>query len=174
MKPILLALLGCAAPLAALSQTGEPTPASALSVRAWMDILVLGAMAGALGQMVRAASGFAKLRAEGQSFQASKLVVSLVIGATAGALAAVPLLSGQPDPGIPTILGLMGAGYAGADFIEGFAGKYLPGAGSGQGGTEAIDLARMREEVRQLAAQSAQVSAQLQALPAPKGEQAVG
>lgn len=106
------------------------------SVSDWLQVLLLGAVAGVVGQLVRAVAGFAKLTRErnaGQSnepFLTSTLSVSLLIGATAGALAALALFSNgsgsSPVTG-QSILGLMAAGYAGADFIEGFAGKNFQG-----------------------------------------------
>jgi hypothetical protein len=108
----------------------------------------LGAFAGAVGQLVRAVSGLARLNRDRQtgdstdSFQASTLIVSLIIGATAGALAALVLAdrlfpasevpnAKAPSVSVELILGLMAAGYTGAAFIEGFAGKHfqvVPGA----------------------------------------------
>ncbi len=60
-------------------------------------------------------------------FSGSRLGISLAIGALAGVLAAfgLPVQPNQPIPG-ELILGLIGAGYAGADFIEGFIKSKLP------------------------------------------------
>ena len=54
------------------------------------------------------------------------MLISLLIGAVAGALAAIMIL--KPDAAISpgTLLGLAAAGYSGADFIEGFIARYLP------------------------------------------------
>jgi uncharacterized membrane protein YeaQ/YmgE (transglycosylase-associated protein family) len=107
-----------------------------MTIVQWLQVLCIGALAGAVGQLVRAVSGLAKSnRARagsadgGQGFDPATLVISLVVGATAGALAAVAMqdqLGGNVQT--PTILGLMAAGYAGADFIEGFAGKHFQGS----------------------------------------------
>lgn len=117
----------------AVSASAVHASASLTSISAWLGALQLGAFAGAVGQLVRAVSGLAKYtrgRAAGttdEQFHASTLVISLLIGATAGALAAVALLGtgGTTEVTPQTILGLMAAGYSGADFIEGFAGKHF-------------------------------------------------
>lgn len=108
-----------------------------MSMSNWLELLLLGAVAGAVGQLVRAIAGFAKASRETAAnpetqkpFSASVLVVSMLVGATAGALAAVAMQGDLLQPAITkqTILGLMAAGYAGADFIEGFAGRNFQGA----------------------------------------------
>lgn len=144
----------------AFAQAGAPATAplpngGAMPIGAWLGVLALGAAAGAVGQLVRAISGLAKLARDGTTtFDASNLVVSLLVGATAGALAALLLLAGNPVPDTPTILGLMAAGYAGADFIEGFAGKYLkPGSSP-----LPTDPVKLKEEIRQIAIEGARAA----------------
>lgn len=119
-------------------QPGAPSEEIIMPMDQWILVLLIGSMAGSVGQLVRAIAGLAKSgRAQGDTasvFNASRLVVSLLVGATAGALAGLAMheqLIGK-TVSMPTILGLMGAGYAGADFIEAFAGKYFnvtPGPG---------------------------------------------
>jgi uncharacterized membrane protein YeaQ/YmgE (transglycosylase-associated protein family) len=56
------------------------------------------------------------------------MLLSIVLGATAGALASLFLvaeINNIKGIGFSPLLGLMGAGYAGADFIEGFAGRWM-------------------------------------------------
>ncbi|CAL94395.1 hypothetical protein [Azoarcus olearius] len=105
-----------------------------MTVTQWLEVLSIGFVAGAVGQLVRAISGLAKLKREqlegaagDNEFQLSTMVLSVIIGGTAGALAAIALSDTLVSGGVPsqTILGLLGAGYVGADFISGFAGKHF-------------------------------------------------
>jgi hypothetical protein len=114
-----------------------------LSTLDWLQIIGLGGLLGAVGQGARTVVGLKKLHDEaseanasvGDMISASRLLVSLALGFIAGALAAItivdnaigangPRLSGQQ------IAGLIAAGYAGADFIEGFMARQRSG-GSG-------------------------------------------
>lgn len=100
----------------------------------WVNLLGLGMLCGATGQAVRVIAGLKKLSDETGGMSGmraavvpSQLVISLLIGATAGALAAISLpsvSSGQVDT--QAITTLLGAGYAGADFIEAFMKKAQP------------------------------------------------
>jgi len=100
----------------------------------WISIISLGALMGLLGQAVRVVVGLKKAKdhaaaqqhAFGEMFEPSALLISLGIGAVAGALAAVIVV--KPDSSITTetLLGLAAAGYSGADFVEGFVSRYLP------------------------------------------------
>ena len=94
----------------------------------WIVLIVLGGLAGALGQLGRAIVGLKKAADEAAStdksysdvFEPGRLVMSIAIGFTAGALAAL-LAKDVNDPKISfeQVLAFAGAGYAGADFIEG-------------------------------------------------------
>lgn len=105
----------------------------------WLEVMLLGIVSGAAGQLARSIAGIVKLNQSRidpntptETFQAGALVISIIIGATAGLVAALAMFG---DPGADaekgikittqSILGLMAAGYAGADFIQAFAGKYL-------------------------------------------------
>ena len=113
----------------------------------WMSLLILGGVTGALGQVARVIVGLKKRYDEtsfaGRSltdeFDASKLFVSLVIGFTAGALAAVSIGGADTTFDSEQLLGFAAAGYAGADFIEGIMRRSVPGqagqAGSGTSST---------------------------------------
>ena len=104
------------------------------SVTAWPSSALilhigLGFFLGAIGQAARMIVGLKKTgdeaRASGGSFRdrfdGNQLVVSLVVGGVAGALASLALLDRIGDMNHKEILiGLIGSGYAGADFIEGF------------------------------------------------------
>lgn len=107
-----------------------------MSTSQWLEVLLVGALAGAVGQLVRAIAGLAGAHRNqaGQSpegLDLSRLLVSTLVGATAGALAALTMqdkFSATTPPEV--ILGLVAAGYAGADFIEGLAGKFGRPAGT--------------------------------------------
>jgi hypothetical protein len=62
--------------------------------------------------------------------EASTLIISLLIGFIAGALAIIGIVdtSTPVAPDKELVLTLLGAGYAGTDLIEGFIKKYLPAA----------------------------------------------
>ena len=104
----------------------------------WIHLLLLGGLLGMLGQGIRVVAGLKKVNDQAvregtpfaQLFKASALLVSLLIGFVAGALAIVGITSGQEAFKISKdlALALIAAGYAGTDFIEGFIKKYLPAA----------------------------------------------
>lgn len=113
----------------AIQSTDEKDPAKILSV------ILLGALLGIVGQMVRVLVGLKKLKDASETkadfddqFDVKKLVLSLlyasIIGLVAGVLMAVDSLDKVWDRS--TILAIIAAGYAGVDFIEGFLSKNLP------------------------------------------------
>ena len=93
--------------------------------------LVLGGILGMVGQGLRAISGLKKVHDSATQsqkdfsalFQPSQLVVSLLIGFIAGVLAVLTIE--MPEDGVDksTLFLLLGAGYAGTDFIEAFMRK---------------------------------------------------
>lgn len=104
----------------------------------WLALLTLGGLLGAAGQGARAIVGLKKLSdaasAKGDTladcFETSQLAVSLMIGFVAGLLAMIAMqvaggnafdITGQ------TLTTIVGAGYAGTDFIEGFMRREGPG-----------------------------------------------
>ena len=105
-----------------------------MDASAWIQVLFLGGLAGALGQTARAIVGIKKVNDQAAAdhvstehlIVASRLVISLIIGFVAGALAA--LIMGVKTTGFDTaqILGLAATGYAGTDFIEGIISKVTP------------------------------------------------
>ncbi len=129
---------------------------------AWINLLLLGGLLGAVGQGVRAIVGLKKAydaalanqQAFSEVFKPGVLVFSLVVGFVAGALGALTTL---PDPCVAgnrcdalekeALLALLAIGYAGTDFIEGFVRKHLPaehpprrpGAASGETAREPDD-----------------------------------
>ena len=100
----------------------------------WLIRLLLGGLAGMAGQGVRVIVGLKKTHEEARAanqdfktvFEASNVVMSFIIGFVAGALAGMAITDRNSDVSQEQIIGLMGAGYAGTDFIEGFITKYLP------------------------------------------------
>lgn len=105
-----------------------------MTINEWMDLLGLGLICGAVGQAVRVIAGMKKLGEEAgsmeklrEAFIPQQFIVSLLIGAAAGALAAIGLQPPADDSVAPEVITtLIGAGYAGADFIEAFMRKALP------------------------------------------------
>jgi len=104
----------------------------------WIHLLLLGGLLGTLGQGIRVVPGLKKVNDQAvrdgtpfaQLFQTSTLLLSLLIGFIAGALAIIGITSGQEAFKVSKDLAitLIAAGYAGTDFIEGFIKKYLPAA----------------------------------------------
>lgn len=101
-----------------------------------LTLIALGGLLGAFGQGLRVVVGLKKVydqahadrKAFVELFETSKLIVSLFIGFLAGGIAI--LFMDKPAMGKELYTMLIGAGYAGADFIEGFVQKTLPGAGA--------------------------------------------
>lgn len=97
----------------------------------WLQLIALGALVGALGQGARVIIGIKKLIDKARSarvqmtelFMASRLVISLGIGAVAGAAAAIVTIDNLAAVTLSQIMGIAAAGYAGADFIEGFVSR---------------------------------------------------
>nr|WP_321984274.1 hypothetical protein [uncultured Lichenicoccus sp.] len=107
--------------------------------------LLLAGLLGMIGQGVRAVVGLKGLALQAldpnvplpEAFNPTRLIVSLVIGFVAGALAGTAMgieQVGHADLTRAAMLGLMAAGYSGTDFIEGFISNYLPGAQGATGG----------------------------------------
>jgi hypothetical protein len=109
----------------------------AMSAVQWIALLALGGLAGMIGQGVRVIAGMKKIHDQvqqqnkkfGELFQLSQLLLSLLIGFIAGAVATLALNPGQSAVSIDrqSILTLLAAGYAGTDFIEAIIKKYVPG-----------------------------------------------
>ncbi len=99
-----------------------------------IQALGLGCGLGAVGQGARVIVGLkkthdvaaAKEETFAQNFKGAELLVSLFIGGIAGTFATIPFLAESMNITQQSILMLLAAGYAGADFIEGFISKSLP------------------------------------------------
>ena len=91
--------------------------------------LLLGGFLGFIGQGIRVVVGLKKMHDETASagvsasdaFSSAQLSVSLLIGFIAGDFQHYVSLNRD------TVLGIMASGYAGADFVEGFAKRAMPG-----------------------------------------------
>lgn len=100
-----------------------------------LESLALGLLLGATGQGVRVIVGMKKLYDTAANskqtmedlFDLRQLVMSFVIGAIAGVCAVFGLWATKSPFDQRSLLGLVAAGYAGADFIEGFLSQWLPG-----------------------------------------------
>jgi len=99
-----------------------------------LTFVVLGALLGAAGQGVRAVMGIKKeiddAKKGGKTvsdwFDAKELVISFILGAVAGILAAISQYGSDVQLTKNLLFGLLAAGYAGADFIGGVMQKWLP------------------------------------------------
>jgi hypothetical protein len=101
---------------------------------------LLAMLLGGMGQGIRAAAGLQKTHAEARNrdiafntvFDKSTFWFSLFIGALAGLTTYLGLKYAGTTDGVldwksgKLVMGLVAAGYSGADFIESFAKKYLP------------------------------------------------
>jgi hypothetical protein len=106
-----------------------------------LEILILGALMGMLGQGARAVAGLKSMSDDAKAlgvssndlFEASRLITSFLIGSLVGlASALVYIIDGGSTSTEPTwhfLLAWAGAAYAGTDFLESFISQYLtPGA----------------------------------------------
>lgn len=95
-----------------------------------LTILIIGAMLGAGGQVLRVFIGWKKRFQEvggdaakfKESFSTPRLIMSILMGAVAGMLAIITKEGGLESQAKLTsdfLIAVMGAGYAGSDFIEG-------------------------------------------------------
>jgi hypothetical protein len=123
-----------------------------MTAEQWFFQLLLGGLLGMVGQGIRVVIGLKKVTEQAQQkgilfsdlFQAEALLVSLLIGFVAGTLAILGLsdgsgaLAGKKE----TLLALVGAGYAGTDFIEGFIKRYLPSKAEATGETDVFEQDR--------------------------------
>lgn len=98
--------------------------------------LLLGAFLGVVGQLIRVVVGLKKENDQAnaanqtlrQRFNAQELWTSLGIAIAVGAIAGVlSAVTTQDFTNSKTLLALIGAGYSGTDFIEGFMKRALPG-----------------------------------------------
>jgi hypothetical protein len=96
-----------------------------MSAAQWLLVILLGGVAGSVGQGLRMVVGLKKhseeVASDGPaSFDGARLLMSLFIAFTAGAVAAITTISDAVNVTPQQFVALAGAGYAGTDFIEGF------------------------------------------------------
>ena len=130
--------------------------------------LMLGGLMGLFGQGIRSVVGLKTMVDQANAagadqqdmFRAARFLVSLLIGFLAGIAATIvvgiqKLIDLKPDD-IQLLLGIAAAGYAGADFIEGFMSQYLPGgkvaAKPGEGGVTNAQFDDIKKRLDQLGA----------------------
>lgn len=109
---------------------------AALPAGDWIQLLTLAGLAGGAGQCMRAIVEIKKAHdvsstaggAVTDTIDLKQMLISLVIGAVAGVLAAMALDVSVGQITAQQVLTFMAAGYAGADFIEGFMSRYVPQA----------------------------------------------
>lgn len=115
-----------------------------LAATEWLQVIGLGAVLGAAGQGIRTITTVKKLNdvasatdtSLGSLIEGSRMFVALAIGAIAGVLAAIGSINSREDLlhiGPEHLLALISAGYAGADFIEGFMQRVQPDPGAPKG-----------------------------------------
>ncbi len=97
-----------------------------------LPVLTLGALLGAVGQVLRSIAGLKKLKEDpAGKFDPMQLLMSVIIGAAAGVIAMVTLEMTSADAQMATqdIITVIAAGYTGADFIEAFITKNMSSGG---------------------------------------------
>jgi hypothetical protein len=112
----------------------------------WLQILSLGALAGAIGQGGRTAIGIKKLNdaatgdiSVGDLIVISRMVVSFLIGTVAGALASYTMIIDIAHVSSQQIFALVAAGYAGTDVIEGLINRST-GSADAPAGSAAVGV----------------------------------
>lgn len=122
-----------------------------------LEVLLAGGLLGIIGQGIRIIVGLKKLddqRSAGatEAFTVNRLLVSLFIGFIAGALAAI---ANYPEEGALSrefILGIIAAGYAGADFVEGVFNTFFKKKNEPASAGEPHELLRQNTKNRELPA----------------------
>lgn len=95
-----------------------------------LAIVLLGAVLGTVGQLARVVVGLKKMRSKEDdgpwwdefSFVrlAASLLIAVAVGSTAGVLYLLNVADGGLTVSEESLMAVVGAGYAGTDFIEGF------------------------------------------------------
>ncbi|WP_312429312.1 hypothetical protein [Achromobacter sp.] len=115
----------------------------AMTASVLLQFVAIGVIAGALGQGIRAIVGIKKasdeVAAEGSTLRSegldvSRLVLSVFIGGTAGGVGIFTItgfhVTAYTNISVEMFFGVVGIGYAGTDFIEGFVRTQLPNRGA--------------------------------------------
>jgi hypothetical protein len=96
-----------------------------------LNKLLIGMLLGMAGQLIRVIVGIKKKNDANEAHDPQRLLISLLIGAVIGAVAGVLVIVDDPMKELSqktTLMAIIAAGYAGADFIEGFIQKNPPRA----------------------------------------------
>lgn len=117
-------------------------------------LILVGGLLGTVGQGIRVVVGLKKLYDEAlqsgedfsKNFSAATLFFSLLIGFVAGVLGVLSIADMEKGLSKDQVLTLIGIGYAGADFIEGFVKKNVakltaPTAAAAKGTDDSIEPA---------------------------------
>lgn len=113
-------------PKAVTSAPKGTTPAAEPDPGNLLIRLLIGAFLGMMGQGMRIIVGIRKQNKYGSDFKSSRLLISLLFGLIVGAIAGALVIVNDPTKELGTktaMLAVIAAGYAGADFIEGFLGN---------------------------------------------------
>jgi uncharacterized membrane protein YeaQ/YmgE (transglycosylase-associated protein family) len=103
-----------------------------MAAKTLLFTILLGGLLGIVGQGIRVIVGLKKLNDTADAtnatlnslFKLQQLIISLLIGFVAGVLATFSLnVSSMANIGNDIAMAIIGAGYAGTDFIEGFMRK---------------------------------------------------
>ncbi len=113
-----------------------------MTAQEWIMLLLVGGLLGTVGQGMRVVVGLKKTydRAVGEgksfaeNFNGATLLFSLLIGFVAGVVGtlSIPKLTAA-EVRTDQVVTLIGIGYAGCDFIEGFIKRSAPELGKGPG-----------------------------------------
>lgn len=134
----------------ASAASAAPGASSGMSISVWLQLIALGAITGAGGQVIRQIASLKKIldtnpgNRMSETLDHTRIFVNLLIGATAGFIGALSLGIDPAKVDTKTVLSLVGFGYAGADFIESFMRRADPKATAGaSGGDTAPALAAL-------------------------------
>lgn len=105
-----------------------------MTVEQWLLLLAFGSIVGIFGQFLRVIAGLKKISDEASAtqttiadnFDSGRFYRSILIGSVAGFVAAFSSVSDLSQISHEVVLGIMAAGYVGADFIEAFVQSQLP------------------------------------------------
>jgi hypothetical protein len=113
------------------------TTSRTMTAIAWLEIVALGIILGALGQGARTIVGLKKLNDYANDtnpwsalIDGMRLLISFGIGSVAGAFAAITLITDLTKVLPEQLFAIAAAGYAGSDFIEGFITRISGGRGN--------------------------------------------
>lgn len=107
---------------------------TSMTIEQWLLLMAFGSIVGIFGQFLRVIAGLKKLSDEASAtqttiadnFDSGRFYRSILIGSVAGFVAAFSTISNLSEISHEVVLGIMAAGYVGADFVEAFAQRYLP------------------------------------------------